>query len=70
MQMQTLRRRVLDMPHVEVQTPAIEKKTSVARRLLIIPVVQIDRAGLGFPEKIVLYLGRPELRVPMRLLFT
>ena len=69
MQMQTLRRCVLNVTHVEVETSAIKKKTAVAGRLFIIAVMQIDRPGLGFPEKIVLYLGWPELRVSMRLLF-
>ena len=68
--MQTLRRRVFDVSHVEIETSAVEKKAAVARRFFVIPVMQIDRASLGFSEQIVLYLGRPELGIDMRLLFT
>jgi len=67
--MQTLRRSVLTMNHVDVETSAIKKNTAVAGRLFLITVMKLDRPGLGFPEKIVLYLGWPELRVSMRLLF-
>ena len=67
--MQTLWRCVFDVAHVEVKTPAIEEKTPVARRFLVIPIVQIDRAGGGFSEKVVLHFGRPKLGINMRLLF-
>ena len=67
--MQTLWRRILDMPHVEIQPPAVEKKTAVARRFLVIPVVQIDSAGAGLSEKVVFNLCRPELGINVRLFF-
>src|SRR5438045_2978088 len=62
--MQTLWRGVLDMSHVEIETPAVEKKSSIARWFLVIPVVQIDRAGIGLSEKIVFsaHLNQAEKR--------
>ena len=68
-QMQTLWRRVLDVSHVEIETPAIKKKTSVARRFLVIPVMQIDRARLGFAKEVVFDFCRPKLRIGVRLFF-
>ena|SRR5438874_9447440 len=67
--MKTLRRCVFNVSHIEIKTPSIEKETSVTRRLFLIPVVWINRAGLGFSKKIVLYLGRPELGIDMGLFF-
>ena len=43
-QMQTFRRRVLDVPHVEIEPAAVEEKAAVARRFLVVAVMQIDRA--------------------------
>jgi hypothetical protein len=37
--MQTFRRRILDMSHVEIETTAVKEKASVARRFLVISVV-------------------------------
>ena len=68
--MQTFRRRVLDMTHVEVKTSAVEKKSSVARRFLVVPVMQIDRTGIGFSEEIIFDLRRPQLRIDVRFVFT
>src|SRR6266480_6424541 len=68
--MQTFRRRVLDMSHVEVETSAIEEKSAVARRFLVVAVMQIDRAGIRFSEKIVFDLRRPQLRIDVRFVFT
>src|SRR3954447_4981070 len=67
--MQTFRRRVLDVAHVEIQTSAIEKKSAVAWRFLIVAVMQIDRAGICLSEKIILNLGRPQLRIHVRFVF-
>src|SRR5437870_2344333 len=68
--MQTFRRRVFDMSHVEIETAAIEKKPSIARWFLVIPIMQIDRAGVGFSEEIIFNLGRPELRIDVWFFFT
>src|ERR1043166_4134503 len=65
--MQTLRRRVLDVSHVEVEPSAVEEKSSIARRFLVIPVMQIDRAGVCLSKQIVFDLGRPQLRIHVRL---
>ena len=59
MQMQTFRRRVLDMAHVEVETSAVEEKSSVARWFLVIAVMQIDRTGIRLSKQIVFDLRRP-----------
>src|SRR4029077_390571 len=68
--MQTLRRRVLDMAHVEVETSAVEEKSSVSRRFLVVAVMQIDRASVRLSEEIVLNLRRPQLRIYMRFVFS
>jgi len=39
-----LRRGILDMPHVQVEPPAVEQETAVARRFFVVPIVQINRA--------------------------
>src|SRR5881275_580210 len=67
--MQTFRRRVLDVSHIEIQAPAVTKKTSVTRWLFVIAVMQIDGAGLGVSEKMIFYLRRPELGIYVRLFF-
>src|SRR5437773_2832634 len=67
--MQTFRRRVLDMSHVEVKTPAVKEKAAVARRFLVIAVMQIDRPGVGFAEQIIFDLRRPKLGIHVRLVF-
>src|SRR5438034_4009069 len=68
--MQTFRRRVLDVSHIEIEAPAVTKKASVTRWLFVVAVMQIDRAGLGVSEKMVFYLRGPELGINMRLFFT
>src|SRR5438046_2730854 len=58
------------MTHIEVETSAIEKKSAVTRRFLVVAVMQIDRAGIRFSEEIVFNLRRPQLRVHVRFVFT
>jgi hypothetical protein len=48
--MQTFRRCVLDVPHVEIKPAAVQEKAAVARRFLIIAVMKVDRARVGFAE--------------------
>ena len=61
-QMQALRRGIFDVAHVEIKPAAIEQKSAIARRLFVIPIVQIDRPGVRLAEEVILYLGRPERR--------
>src|SRR4029077_4921596 len=68
--MQTLRRRVLDMSHVEIETPAVEEKSSIARWFLIVPIMQIDCSSVCLSEQIVFNLCRPQLRIDVRFFFT
>ena len=70
MQVQTFRRSVLDVAHAQIETTAVEKKTSVAWRLFVIAVMQVDRANLSVAEKIVFDLRWPELGVNVGLLVT
>src|SRR5947207_9362717 len=58
-QKQALRRGILDVAHVEIEAAAIQEETTVARRFLIIPVMEIDRAGFLLPEKKIFDLYRP-----------
>src|SRR6266478_4643499 len=68
--MQTLRRRVLNMSHVEVETSAVEEKSPVSRRFLVVPVMQIDRASIRLSEEIIFDFRRPQLRIDVRFVFT
>jgi hypothetical protein len=65
--MQTFRGRVLDVPHVEVETSAIEKKASVPRWFFVISVMQIDGASVGLSKEIVFNFAWPKLGIAMRL---
>src|SRR6478752_9640188 len=67
--MQTFRRRVLGVPHVEIQPAAVEKKAAVARRFFVIAVMKIDRAGVRLAEQIIFDLRRPKLGIHVRLVF-
>ena len=55
------------MSHVEIEPPAIQQKAAVARRFLVVAVMQIDRARLGLAKEIVFDLGRPKLGIGARL---
>src|SRR5512133_3464342 len=68
-QMQTFRRRVLDMSHVEIEPPAVQEKSAVARRFLVIAVMKIDRASVGFAEQIIFDLRRPKFGIHVWLVF-
>src|SRR5712671_1922885 len=67
--MQTFRRRVLNVPHVEVKTTAVQEKSAIARRFLVVAVMQIDRPGVGFAEQIIFDLRRPKFGIHVRLVF-
>ena len=62
-QMQAFGRRVFDVAHVEIEPAAVEEETAVARRLFVIAVMKIDRAGLRFAEQIILHPHRPGIGV-------
>src|SRR6266545_5563666 len=68
-QMQAFRRCVLDVPHVEIEPPAVQEKSAIARRFLVIAVMKIDRAGVGLAEQIIFDLRRPKLGIHVRLVF-
>src|ERR1051326_3640298 len=68
--MQTLWRRVLDMSHVEIETSAVEEKSSITRWFLVVSVMQIDRASVRLSKQIVFNLRRPQLRIDVRFVFT
>src|SRR6267142_1706905 len=57
------------MSHVEVKTPAVQEKSAVARRFLVVAVMQIDRPCVGFAEQIIFDLRRPKLGIHVRLVF-
>src|SRR2546423_8411696 len=67
--MQPFRGRVLDRSHVELKAAAVKEKAAVARRFLVIAVMQIDRPGVGFAEQVIFNLCRPKLRIHVRLVF-
>ena len=51
------------MPHVEVYPAAIEQEAAVAGRFLIVPIVQVDRAGAHPAEEVILDSHRPGVAV-------
>src|SRR5881296_2608116 len=65
--MQTLRRGVLNVAHVEIKPAAVQKKAAVARRFFVIAIVKIDRPGARLVKEIILYFGRPHLGVTAQL---
>jgi hypothetical protein len=67
--MQTFRRGVLDVAHVEIESAAVQEKSAVAGWFLVIAVMKIDRSGVCFAEQIIFNLRRPELRIHVRLVF-
>src|SRR3984893_16983580 len=57
------------MSHVEVESTSIQKKTAVARRFFVVPVMQVDSAHMTFPEEVVLHLNRPGVCLALGLVF-
>ena len=52
------------MPHVEVHTPGVGEKSSVAWRLIVPPVMQIeDAAPLNVKEMVSNLVGKPGRRM-------
>jgi hypothetical protein len=70
MQVQTFRRSVLNVAHIQIETTPVKKKTSVTWWLFVIAIMQVNRASLSVAEKIIFDLRRPELGVTMRLFLT
>ena len=62
-----LRRRVFEVPHVDVEPPAIQQKAAVSRRLLVVAIVQVDHARLRFFEEVILHPRRPRIRPVQRI---
>ena len=52
-QREAFRRAVFDVAHVEIEPAAVEEKAAVARRLVVIAVVQIDQAELLLLEDVI-----------------
>src|ERR1700730_3411871 len=56
------------MPHVEVKAATIQKKTAVARRFFVIPIVQIDSANMTLTKEMVFNLYRPRISLALSLI--
>src|SRR3954453_19193612 len=67
--MQTFGRRVLDVAHIEIERAAVKKKAAVARWFLVIAIMKIDGARVGFAEQVIFDLRRPQLGIHVRLVF-
>ena len=65
--MQTFGRRVLDVPHIEIETAAIQEEPAIAGRFLVVAIVKINRSDLGFSKEIILNLRRPSLGIGVRV---
>src|SRR3954453_21805503 len=65
--MQTFGRRVLDVAHIEIERAAVKKKAAVARWFLVIAIMKIDGARVGFAEQVIFDLRRPQLGIHVRL---
>jgi len=57
--MQTLRRCIFDVTHVEIEAAAVAEEAAVAWRLLIVSIMQVDGAGFRFAKEKVLHSHRP-----------
>src|SRR5438045_9744209 len=60
-QTHAFRRRVLDVAHVEITAATVEQKASVTRRLLVIAIVQGQRARARLPATLTRNVRRPGL---------
>ena len=68
--MQTFRRCVLEVPHIEIEPTAVEEKSAIARRFLVVAVMKIDCTGVRLAKEIIFDLRRPKLGIHVRLVFT
>ncbi len=59
-------RGIFDVAHVEVNAAAIEQEAAVARRFLVVAIMQIQRAGPGFPEQVIFDPRRPAFAAALR----
>ena len=50
------------MPHVEIEAAAIPQKTAVARRLLVVAIVQVNRADARLAKGVIFHADRPRVR--------
>jgi hypothetical protein len=51
------------MAHIEIKPAAIEEESPIAGRLFVVAIMQVDRAGLCLPEKVILHSHRPGVRM-------
>jgi hypothetical protein len=56
------------MAHIQLKPATIQKKTAVARRFLVIAIMQIDRADLTLAEKVILDFYGPRVSLALRLI--
>ena len=61
-------RGVFEMPHVDVEAPAVQEKTAVSGRLLVVAIMQVDRPRLGLLEEVIFHPGWPDVGVGIPLL--
>src|SRR5262249_58283640 len=69
-EMKTWRRVIRVGPHMEIGPTAVEKKSAIARRFLVVAVMKIDCTGVGLAKEIIFDLRRPKLGIHVRLVFT
>ena len=55
-------RGIFEVPHVDVKAAAVEQKAAVAGRLLVIAIVQVDRAQPCLAKEDILHPRRPGSR--------
>ena len=55
----TLRRRIFEVPHIEVKPSSIQQKATIPRWLFIIAVMPIQCADTRFFEQVILNARRP-----------
>src|SRR5439155_22290497 len=65
--MQSFSRGLLNMTHVEIKPAAVQQEAAITRRFFVIAIVKIDRPGARLVKEIILYFGRPHLRVTVHL---
>ncbi len=65
-QLPALGRGVLDVPHVEINAAAIEQEPAIAGRLLVVAIMQVDRARPHPAEEMIFHPHRPGVAVGVR----
>src|ERR1700736_2952234 len=57
------------MSHIEVETASIQKKTAIARRFFVVPIMKVDCTDMALAKEVILDLDRPGISLALSLIF-